>query len=390
MIEGQKGRTMKFYNFLIGNLYKKSFMKRSLQAAIIGFIAIGFYPAAVSCQPITAASKGLQPKEGLFSNEEVLPITLSGNIKELINDRSDIPKYHPVQLSYKAANGTDFLLRTFIKTRGHFRKLRENCVYPPLSIHFPKSDTLSSSLFKKQIKIKLVMPCQGDEFVVMEWLTYKIYNLITPKSFRARLVSVKMEDIKNKKTTTPFYGILLEDELKMAKRNGSIVVTKKTQPEQTETEAFLKMALFQYLIGNTDWSVQYLQNIKLLAPDSTKLPIAVPYDFDHSGLVNAPYAKPFELLEMNTVRERRYRGYCIREMSEFASAISLFNGLKEDIYRIISDCKLLDAKYKKSTLRYFDEFYTTINNQVSFQKEFSYPCDKKGTGNVVIKGLKED
>jgi hypothetical protein len=357
---------------------------------IILFIAIGLFPLAVSCQNITAVSKDVQHKEDLFANEEVLPLTLLGNIKELMNDRSDIPKYHPIQLSYKAANGTDFLLRTFIKTRGHFRKQRENCTYPPLSIHFPKSDTLSSSIFTNQTKLKLVMPCQGDEYVVKEWLVYKIYNLFTPKSFRARLVSVKMEDTKNKKNTAPFYGILLEDEFQMAKRNNTLAVTRKIQPYQTEAQDFLNMAVFQYLIGNTDWSVEYLQNIKLLSPDSLTVPTTVPYDFDHSGLVNAPYAKPFELLEMSSVRERRYRGYCIKDINDFANAIALFNSLKGDIYRLVNDCKLLDVKYKKSTLSYFDEFYEIINNPTKFQKEFSYPCYKKGTGNVVIKGLKED
>ena len=106
--------------------------------------------------------------------------------------------------------------------------------------------------------------------------------------------------------------MLLEDENKMAKRNGGISITRKMRPNQTEPNTFLTMAVFQYLIGNTDWSVQYMQNIKLVAADSIAVPVAVAYDFDHSGMVNAPYAKPAEELRMSSVRERRYRGYCIR------------------------------------------------------------------------------
>ena len=47
---------------------------------------------------------------------------------------------------------------------------------------------------------------------------YKLYNLITPKSFKARLVKVTMDDASKKKIA-PFYGILLEDEKQMAQRN---------------------------------------------------------------------------------------------------------------------------------------------------------------------------
>ena len=150
------------------------------------------------------------------------------------------------------------------------------------------------------------------------------------------------------------------------------------------------MAVFQYLIGNTDWSVQYQQNIKLVAADETVVPVAVAYDFDHAGIVNAPYAQPAEALQMASVRERRYRGYCITDMSRYAEVVSLYNRLKNDIYALYANCPLLDDKYKKATRNYFDEFYSTLNNPNALQKEFGYPCDQSKTGNVVIKGLKKN
>lgn len=93
---------------------------------------------------------------------------------------------------------------------------------------------------------------------------------------------------------------------------------------------------------------------------------------------------------MTSVRQRRYRGYCIKDMKQFDSTIALYNRLKPDIYRIYSDCKLLDPKYVKSTLQYLDDFYATLNNPKSLQKEFGYPCDPSGTGNIIIQGLKKD
>jgi hypothetical protein len=329
-------------------------------------------------------------EKSLFESDDILNIVLKGNLRDLLNDRSDNPQNYPLVLSYNKPNGTEINLPVELKARGHFRKLKENCKYPPLLIQFPKKGPQMSTLFSQQNKLKLVMPCNSDEFVIREWLVYKLYNLVTANSFKARLVKVKLDDDKNKKTGVSFYGILLEEEKQMAKRNKMVSVVKKIQPEKTQKNTFLTMAVFQYMIGNTDWSIQYLQNIKLLAADSNAVPLSVPYDFDHAGIVNASYAKPAEELLMTSIRERRYRGYCVQDMKDFHSVLVQFNQMKNDFYNLYNGCTLLDQKYVKSTLQYLDEFYATINKPKVWQKEFAYPCDKKGTGNVVIKGLKED
>ena len=330
------------------------------------------------------------PKKGLFDAEDILDITLKGNIRNLLNDRSGKPKNYPLSFTYKNEDSADISIPVNAKTRGHFRRAAGNCAYPPLLIQFAKINSPSSSYFNGQTKLKLVMPCRGDEYVVHEWLVYKLYNLVTTESLRARLVRVKLQDEKNKKQYPVFFGILLEDEKQMAKRNNEVIVERKLKPEQTLPGTFLTMAVFQYLIGNTDWSVQYLQNIKLVAGDSLAVPGVVPYDFDHAGIVDAPYALPAEELQMSSVRERRYRGYCIHNMQEYESTIEFYNRLKKDIYGLYTNCTLLDERYIKSTVRYLDEFYTTINDPKELNKEFGYPCDKNGTGNVIIKGLKED
>jgi len=330
------------------------------------------------------------PGNGLFETDKILEITISGPVKELLNDRSNKPKDHPMNFTYKADDGTEISLATVFKTRGNFRRLSGNCTYPPLQVRFTKDEALKSSIFKDQNKLKLVMPCTGDDYVIREWLVYELYNVITPKSFKARLVKVTLNNTKSNKTGSPFYGILLEDEKQMAERNGGISVDRKMQPGNTEPNTFLTMAVFEYLIGNTDWSVQYMQNIKLVAADSLAVPVTVAYDFDHSGMVNAPYAKPAAELQMSSVRERRYRGYCIEDMKTFDPVIALYNDLKPNIYSVYTDCALLDEKYLKTTLKFLDEFYETINDPKKVQAEFGYPCDKNGTGNVVIKGLRED
>ena len=329
------------------------------------------------------------PGKGLFDEDSILDITLSGNLKELMNDRAEESKFHPLSISYFNPDSSLVTIPITSKTRGHFRKQAGVCTYPPLLLHFEKNETVIHSVFKDQVNLKLVMPCSGDEYVVHEWLAYKIYNLVTPKSFRARLVRVTLDDGHGKKKS-PFYGILLEEEHQMAKRNNCISVNRKIVPQQADIPSYIDMVIFEYLIGNTDWSVQYLQNIKLIADDSLSVPHTVPYDFDHAGLVNTPYAKPADELEMSSVRERRFRGFCIIDMKQYDPHIAFYNSIKADFYALFTQNKILDPKFVKTSLQYLDEFYETINNPRDLQKAFGYPCDKNGKGNVIIKGLKTD
>jgi len=326
----------------------------------------------------------------LFETDELLEITFQGKVGALMKDRGDDPQYHDFRLSYANKENAEVELTVRIKVRGHFRKQKQNCTYPPLLIDFSKDK--KGTLFSEQKKLKLVTPCRDEKYVIREYLVYKLYNLTTPKSFRARLVKFTMiSDEPKVKNIESLYGILLEEEDQMAERNNSVVVEGKLlRPGQTEKEDFLNMAVFEYLIGNTDWSVQYYQNVKLIAADSLATPTTVPYDFDHAGIVGAPYAHPAPELQMSSTRERRYRGYCIQDMSQFDHVLSRYRQLRDDFYEVYTQNASLDDSYIKSTVRYLDDFYALINDPKKLKNEFQYPCKADGTGNVVIKGLKKD
>jgi hypothetical protein len=341
-------------------------------------------------QSDTSASAAFAEK-GLFDSTGILRVKLRGDLRALMNDRSDGARKLPLSLLYTPAGSAEISIPVEARSRGHFRKMKSNCRYPPLLLHFPKGEgPHRRSIFREQRKLKLVMPCAGDEYVVREYLVYKLYNLFTPLSFRARLISLTLEDGAGKTTESPFYGILLEEEAQMAQRNGMSSLKKGLKPRQLQQEVFLTMAVFEYLIGNTDWSVQYLQNVKLLVADAHNLPIPVPYDFDHAGIVQAPYARPAEELQMRSTRERRYRGHCMSDLKPFETVLARFNALKKELYHTYESCALLDAKYLKSTLRFLDEFYETINTPKAWQRDFTYPCDPAGTGNIVIRGLRKE
>jgi len=328
--------------------------------------------------------------DALFESDEVFGICLKGNLRKLFNDRMGETSYHPMFMSYIMPNGETDSLNISIKTRGHFRRKRENCKIPPLLLHFDSVQIQSNDLFAGQDKIKLVTPCVDHKYVLREYLLYKVYQLISENSFHARLIKLCFEDsIKGKKTEDQ-YGILLENHNLMADRlQAQLFKRVNTKPQKIIRQEFLNMAVFQYLIGNTDWSIQYLHNIKLISAINKPGLIPIPYDFDLAGLVNAPYAKPAEELRMVSVRQRRYRGYCIKDMREFQPTFKLFNKLKTAIYAIYTDNPLLEEKYIKQSLKYLDEFYQTINSPKKAAKAFQYPCNPHGTGNLVIKGLKD-
>jgi hypothetical protein len=332
-------------------------------------------------------SANIYADSDLFKDETAIEMCLKGDIRKLFRDRSDEADYHPFTLSYSDVNGDSIHLDINIKTRGHFRRLRENCSTPPLLLKFSDAN---NTLFQGQNKLKLVTACTSEKFVYREYLIYKIYQLITQKGFKVRLVKLRFDDnIRNRKSEVE-YAYLLEDHKRMAARNASSLIKRlNLNPIKTERDAFIKMAMFQYLIGNTDWSIQYLHNIKLISGNENASLIPVPYDFDHSGLVNAPYAIPAEALKLKSVRERRYRGYCIEKMSAFDESIALFNSIKKDLYKIYMNDTVIEKAYLKSTIKYFDTFYETINSTKKSKAAFQYPCNHRETGSIVIKGLKD-
>lgn len=331
---------------------------------------------------------GVARQDSLFTSEEIFRIKLSGEIAELLRDRTGEPEYTPVSLTYSDAKGTEVNIPLKARQRGNFRRKRSNCKYPPLLLNFARKNT-PNTIFDGQDKIKLVMPCKDDKYVLQEYYAYKIYNLVSPRSFRVRLVEVVLDDPSLKeKESSAFYGFLLEEEEQVAERNNMIPVKRMLlRPESMQREDFLNMAIFNYLIGNTDWSIQYRHNIKLIAEDSISLPVPVPYDFDHAGIVRAPYARPAEELELRSTLERRYRGYCMEDMKAFEAVVRKYDGIKEKLYAVYTSSPLLEERYVRKTLKYLDDFYATLQDPKKLEKELQYPCLKDGTGNMVIRGL---
>ena len=347
-------------------------------------------PLTLSAQVETNNSDSVSEVEKatpLFHSEDILHLKLTGNLNNLFRDIGENNSYHPILLQYAEADSSQVAIPIGVRTRGHYRRQKGVCNMPPLLLDFPEGK-VKNTHFANQQKLKLIVPCAGDDYVIKEYLVYKLYNLVTGKSFRDRLALVTFEDSAHRKKTETHYCFLLEDEKEMAARIGCFVLKKQmVDMRATNPDEFRKMAVFQYLIGNTDWGVSFLQNIVLITEDSLMAPYTVAYDFDQAGIVDAPYAIPHPELDIPSVKTRLYRGYCEDDLNNFSSTFALFNHLKPEIYKVYDSCSLLSSGYIKDVKRYLDAFYKTINNPREIKTEFGSPC--KLSMRFEIKGLKK-
>ena len=345
-------------------------------------VAGGLAALLIVCAILTpdAAALALDEVSGetLFDAEYPLKLTLEADLKPILKDTDDERPYRPARLWYLDEQGDTLSFDIGVKTRGHYRRIYLDCNVPPLRLNFKKK-AVKNTVFAGQDKLKLVTHCRDknkayQEFTLKEYLAYKIYNLITDNSFRVRLVRMTYVDTEGKRKPVTKYGFLIEDEDRLAERlGGRILKSGVIHQEATNKELATLLAVFQYMIGNTDWSVPGRHNIKFVFVGPMLPPLAVPYDFDFAGLIHAPYAKPDPRLQISSVRERLYRGYC-RTEGEFQAAFVPFNEQKEAIYALFRDFEYLDEKAAERSLKYLDDFYETINKPKGVKREFLRAC----------------
>jgi hypothetical protein len=324
-----------------------------------------------------ATSSAHVPPTPLFQSDEPLYLTLSMDIKTVIRDIEE-KESHPAEISYTDQEGNEIKLPLKIKLRGNFRKDPANCNFPPLRFNFSDT-TVKNTIFAGQDKIKLVSHCRSkkdlyEQNVLKEYLAYKLYNLFTEESFRVKLVHLTYADTRGKLDTLEKMAFLIEPNQQMARRNGcEIFKVKNIHQERTNRHKTTLMSVFQFMIGNTDWSVWAMHNVVLVKEDSTAQPIIIPYDFDWCGLVNAPYAVPAELLPIESVRTRCYRGFC-RPDAELQLALDEFRQRREEIYQTCRSIPFLTEKELGKIIKYMDQFFNTIDNPRAVDVEFHRSC----------------
>ena len=252
------------------------------------------------------------PVSNLFKSQEILPLKLNYSNKDLKKKTND-STYLKTSLSYKTENDTWNVIDIEIRKRGNFRL--KNCYYAPVKIKIKKSKS-KGTLFEGNKKLKLVLPCltnkSKNDYIVKEYMAYKLFEIISPYHFNTRLVAISYEEINGKKIKIHnIKGILIEDDKKIAKRHEGDILKRSINPLNHDPISSVYNAFFQFMIGCTDFSTAFQHNQKLLFVDKKIIPI--PYDFDVSGLVNPSYAmssgEKSENLGLTSVTQRLYRGF---------------------------------------------------------------------------------
>lgn len=311
-------------------------------------------------------------KVKFFEEESISEATLEIDLKDLLGKKAK-ERFLPATFTMSNVEGNIITEKITASARGNFR--REQCFMPGLKLKFNADSNNRTSKLKE---LKLTNGCNtGDEsgqLVLKEFLVYKIYNLITDKSLRVRLLKLNFKDAAGKRKPYTQMAFFIEDIDEMAKRNNMIEIEGTSfGTEVTNRDQMTLVTLFQYFIGNTDWSVPAYHNIKLIGPkdDASTRPYTVAYDFDICGFVDPPYATVDEQLQVyiTTVRERLNRGYP-RTMEELNIAIKKFNDKKAQIYDLVNKNEYLSSRSRSSTISYIDDFYKTINDQGEVKKVF--------------------
>jgi hypothetical protein len=224
----------------------------------------------------------------------------------------------PVTIEYEGSDGQRVRVTGTVRSRGRYREDTGDCQLPALFVFFDEAST-AGSLFAGQTMLPLTTHCQPfkeeyEDYVLKEYLAYRIYNLLTDKSLRVRLARLTYHDTSGKYDPLTAYGFFTEHFDSLARRHGAVVVEpEQWDPREANPEELAIHDVFQYLIGNTDWSVIYGHNIVHIEQADGSV-TAVPYDFDFSGLVNTEYAGPPPQLRIRSVRQRIYRGFCFDDV----------------------------------------------------------------------------
>ena len=307
-----------------------------------------------------------------FASDEPLEISLSFDIREFVKTK-DEPEYFDASLKIITHSNDTLSQRIKLKARGEMR--RDYCSFPPVLLKF-KDNKDEDEPIQQGGTIKLVTHCHlsptFENYVFKEYLAYKLYNQVTPYSFRTRLARITYTDVNNPNNTYTSYGFLIENTEEMARRNDAIVIKNLNVSQQhMNSSEMARLAVFNYMIGNTDWSVQLQHNIKVLkALDvNSDKGIPVAYDFDFSGFVNTMYSAPREELPIKSVTERYYMGTCFGT-EELTPIIEEFGGKKEELLGTISSFEFLSDGEKKEAEMYISSFY----------RQYKYP-------NALINGL---
>ena len=313
----------------------------------------------------------------LFNEHEPLALRMNLSFKDIKKNTND-STFIPSVLYYQVGEKWDSI-KISVRSRGFFRKA--NCFFTPLHIKI-KKEHAKGTLFEGNKSLKLVLPCEtsknNNSLLMKEYICYKMYEHITPYVFNTRLVNIDLSEGTGGKTKKyQITAFFIEDDDLVAKRHhAKVVEDEKIHPLALQDTSAARYYLFQYLIANTDWSTTLSHNTKTIKIEPRKL-IPLAYDFDMAGFVDAPYATTTEELNLTSVRERLYRGFCPRNETAVRYVRQQFIDSEPQLRKEITNYEnSFDPKEVIKMNKFLDEFFKILKNDSEFQTKIINGCRK--------------
>ena len=308
-----------------------------------------------------------QKSDLLFNDQIPLKIKLSYS-NDVIRSETDDTTYVKTNMSFWHDDKWNDL-EVSLRARGNFR--RSKCYFPPIKMKIKKSKA-EGTLFEGNKNLKLVVPCllqkEKNDNIIQEFIAYKLYEKISPFHFQTRIVEIEFVEIKKRKTIMhQIKGFLIEDDKRVADRFEGKSFERYIHPKAMDDITSIQNSMFQFMIGNTDFSVAYQHNGKLLYANKKIYPL--PYDFDLCGLVDASYAIVNSNLGISSVKERKYRGFK-RDESLVQDVRDQFLSKKSQFLQIVNGQEPLFelASEFESTKTYLSSFFEILENDKQFSK----------------------
>lgn len=336
-----------------------------------------------------SAAVPAQAKSGLFTDTQPLTLVLTAPFKTIVPAAKVKTDTYPASLQVSDGAGPAQTLSIQIRARGLTRRTGGYCRFPPIELRFGDKSQLKGTVFKGQKKLKLVTYCVDrpdyEQRIVLEHLAYRMYNLITPLSFRVRGAEVTYRDNPGDKGVTRF-GFVIEELDDVAERNGVKVLevaTRQINPGQFDQRAAARAALLEYMIGNLDWDFTAGPKDKTCCHNARPVAVSdapplrdikpIPYNFDFSGLVDSPYAGPPEGLPVDHVTQRLYRGYCSSN-GEMGSVVAEYLAHRDQIMAVVTSEPRLDEHFRDKTVRFMNDFFAVLDNPARVQNQIMKAC----------------
>jgi len=321
--------------------------------------------------------KDLDDMAGLFRRDTVLEMELYLPWDSLLADVGEDPGYHDGTLVYHDSTDRRIEFKLEARARGHFRKRPDNCNFPPLKLKFKKKN-VAGTIFEGLKNIDMVNHCQNEipdyeQYVLQEYLIYQTYSKYTPLSFKTRLARVQYMDMLGPQDTLTRFAFFVENPEDMASRNGGeFLELKSAQQDRLDRDQLALMAIFNYMIINTDYSVPIMHNVVLVSRDYFEPPLPVPYDFDWSGLINIPYDSPY-VSQVTGSPERLYKGPCLK-MKDLLRILSEMELKRREVFTLFVEFPYLDDEKKSRNIQDLHLFYILSGNTKLIREAFIMGC----------------